>query len=227
MTMVVYQQNTLPFAPDEVLGVAIGTPNLDDLQQRHVGFIYQIDDSGPRFCHLAWHYTLKDEPLPPDYCWGPSGLDGVNKTVMAAYVALLKQNARDVPYSIDYDDEVCYFDHNGRYIAQPIGRGLTCATFILTVFSQLGFKLIEAPSWPKRPDDAQWQQQIISVLTQCVYASPEHIEAVKQQVGAQRFRPEEAAAGVISEDIPLDFSAAHALAQEILRDINGNPANSN
>lgn len=215
--MAVYQQNTLPFAPDEVLGVAIGTPNPDDLQQRHVGFIYQIDDFGPRFCHFAWHYKLEDEPLPPDYGWGPSGLDLVNKTVIAAYVALLKQNARDVPYSIDYDDEVCYFDNNGRYITQPIGRGLTCATFILSVFSQLGFNLVEADTWPERPDDAQWQQQIISVLTR--YVLPEYIEAVKQQVGAKRFRPEEVAAGVISENIPLNFSAAHTLAQEILQDL--------
>lgn len=222
--MAVYQQSTLPFAQDEVLGVAIGAPNPDNSQQRHVGFIYQVDDSGPRFCHLAWHYKLEDEPLPPGYCWGPSGLDLLNKTVMAAYVALLKQNAR-VPYSIGYDDEVGYFDNNGRYVAQPIGRGLTCATFILTVFSQLGFKLVDVDNWPERPDDAQWQQQIISALTD--YASPEHIEAVKQQVGTKRFRPEEAAAGVISENIPLDFSAAHTLAQEILRDINGNPATNN
>jgi hypothetical protein len=45
---------------------------------------------------------------------------------------------------------------------------------------------------------------------------------VKQNIGAKRFRPEEVAAGVISENIPLDFSAAHASAQEILHDMYGN-----
>jgi len=75
---------------------------------------------------------LKDEPLPELYLWGSSGLDPVNKVFMAAYVALLKQNAADVPYGIDYGG--IYFDDQGRYIVQPVGRGLTCATFILAVF---------------------------------------------------------------------------------------------
>jgi len=193
--------------------VAIGAPN--DPQQRHVGIIYRVDDSGPRFCHLAWHFKLVDEPLPVNYCWGASGLDPVNKVVMAAYVALLKQNASDVPYGIDFSG--VYFDDQGHYIVQPIGRGLTCATFIMAVFIRYGFELVNMESWPERPDDIEWQQQVIKVLTG--YASPEHVEAVSRNVGARRFRPEEIAAGVISENIPLDFSVAHALAQEILHDL--------
>ena len=216
MTMGVHRQGVYPFAPDEVLGVAIGTPNPAYPRQRHVGLIYRLDDSIPRLCHLAWHFKLEDEPLPTDYCWGTSGLDPVNKTVMAAYVALLQQNANEVPYGIDFYSDI-YFDDNGRYIAQPIGRGLTCATFILAVFARNGFNLVESDGWPERPDDVEWQQQIISALTRC--ASPEHIDAIKQNVGAKRFRPEEVAAGVISETIPLEFSAAHALAQEILQDL--------
>lgn len=216
--MAVSRQSACPFAPDEILGVAIGTPIPADPQQRHVGLIYRVDNSGPRFCHLAWHFMLKDEPLPTDYFWGLSGLDPVNKTVMAAYVALLKQNASDVPYGIDYGG--IYFDDRGRYVVQPLGRGLTCATFILAVFARNGFDLVKIESWPERPDDIEWQQQIIGVLTH--RASREHIEAVKQNIGAKRFRPEEVAAGVISENIPLDFSAAHASAQEILHDMYGN-----
>ena len=215
--MAVNQQSAHPFAPDEILGVAIGTPNPENTQQRHVGLIYRIDDSGPRLCHLAWHFMLKDEPLPADYFWGSSGLDPVNKVFMAAYVASLKQNASDVPYGIDYSG--IYFDDQGRYIVQPLGRGLTCATFILAVFARNGFDLVETENWPERPDDIEWQQQIIGALTN--RASREHIEAVKQSIGAKRFRPEEVAAGVISENIPLNFSAARVLAQEILHDMYG------
>lgn len=213
--MAVHRQSVRPFDSDEVLGVAIGTPNLNNPQQRHVGLIYRVDDSGPRFCHLAWHFKLEDEPLPPLYLWGSSGLDPVNKVVMAAYIALLKQNATGVPYGISYNG--IYFDDQGRYIVQPIGRGLTCATFILAVFTRNGFELLKTDSWPERLDDVQWQQQIIDALTR--YASQEHIEVLMQDVGAKRFRPEEVAAGVISEIIPLDFAAADALAQEILQDV--------
>ncbi|NMQ20807.1 hypothetical protein E4P82_17370 [Candidatus Competibacter phosphatis] len=218
--MAVSRQSAHPFAPDEMLGVAIGIPNPDNKWQRHVGLIYWIDNSGPRFCHLAWHFMLRDEPLPADYFCGPSGLDPVNKIFMAAYVALLNQNVGDVPYGIDYDGT--YFDDQGHYIVQPLGRGLTCATFILAVFARNGFDLVETESWPERPDDVEWQQQIIGVLGR--YASREHIEAVKQNVGAKRFRPEEVAAGVVSQNIPLHFSAARVLAQEILHDMyGGNP----
>lgn len=215
--MAVSRQSAHPFAPDEILGVAIGTPNPDNTRQRHVGLIYRVADSGPRFCHLAWHFMLEDEPLPADYFWGSSGLDPVNKVFMAAYVASLKQNASDVPYGIDYGG--IYFDDQGCYIVQPLGRGLTCATFILAVFARNGFDLVEVENWPERPDDVEWQQQIIGALTH--RASREHIEAVKQNVGAKRFRPEEVAAGVISENTPLDFSAARVLVQEILHDMYG------
>jgi len=214
--MHVNSQAVHPFDPDKFLGVGIGIPDENRPNQRHVGIIYQADQSGPRICHLAWHCILKDEPLPASYHWGYSGLDDVNKVVMAAYVALLKQNARSVPYGISYIPEH-YFDEQGRYIVQPVGYGLTCATFILAVFARNGFELLQTMHWPNRPDDAEWQQQILDALAG--RATPEHIEVARQDVGAKRFRPEEVAAGVISEFIPLDFPTAEKTASEILRDI--------
>lgn len=217
--MRVKSQAFFPFDQDGILGVGIGAFNPNRPQQRHVGLIYRIDDSGPRFCHLAWHYILKDEPLPIDYHWCASGLDDVNKTVMAAYVALLKKNARAVPYGIDYAPPSKNFDEQGRYIIQPIGYGLTCATFILSVFASNGFKILSTKNWPDRPDDSIWQQQILDDLSE--RATSEHVEAAAQHVGAKRFRPEEVAAGVMSDDIPLDFPEADRIAQEIIRDISG------
>lgn len=213
--MRVQSQANKPFDPHELLGVAISSIHQN---QRHVGLIYSDDNNQPQLCHLAWHHKLKDEPLPPQYLWGVSGLDQFNKPFMAAYVSLLKQNSTPVPYGIDYADySGLYFDDQGNYIEQPIGRGLTCATFILAVFNRKGFNLLQTATWPQRQDDVNWQNQIISTLSN--QATSEHVEAMKQNIGAIRFRPEEVAAGVISEDIPLDFTSALAIAIEILSDI--------
>lgn len=212
--MAVHRQDVRPFDADEVLGIAIGTPQ--GPQQRHVGIIYREGGRPPRMCHLAWHFRLQDEDLPAGYLWGGSGLDAANKAYMAAYVSLLPQNAAVVPYGIQAT-EPC-FDDAGRYVEQPIGYGLTCATFILNVFARRGLDLLQTDPWPARPDDAVWQRQIIDAL-EAHGASAEHIKAMREHVGAPRFRPEEVAAGGIAEDTPLTFEEAVALAEEILRDL--------
>jgi len=193
-------------------------PNPARPQQRHVGLIYRIDDSGPQFCHLAWHFILKDEPLPEEYYWGPSGLDEINKPFMAAYIALLKQNAKSIPYGISYTG--IYFDDQGQYIVHPIGYGLTCATFILAVFERNGFNLLQTKYWPSRPEDSVWQEQILNDL-QDRGASSEHVEAARKEIGAARYRPEEVAAGVISDEAPLSYPEAESIAKEIIEDLYG------
>ncbi|WP_291997005.1 hypothetical protein [Candidatus Accumulibacter sp. ACC012] len=211
--MAVNNPSEKPFPTDEMLGIAIGTPNSPN--QRHIGFIYRLnEESDPRFCHLAWHHILCDELYEPPYLWGASALDQVNNTVMAAYVATLQQNSNVVNYGFSVDG--LFFRDDGQYVVQPIGRGLTCATFILVVLRRNGFELLKTDDWGDRPGDAEWQNQIIEVLDRC---APEHAEAMKQDIGASRFRPEEVAGGMISEGIPLSLSDAEKLAGEILQDI--------
>lgn len=213
--MHVFRQSTRTFEPDEYLGIAIGIPNLEHPQQRHVGLIYSDGEYPPRFCHLAWHYTLCDEHLPTEYLWGQSGLDQINKIFMAAYVMQLQQNAQSVPYGISYTTPC--FDINGKYISQPIGQGLTCATFILAVFESKGIYLLNRDAWQTRDDDEEWQNQIMDLLSR--RASPEHIEAMKSNLGDVRFRTEEVTAGFISDAAPLNFESATEIAAEILNDI--------
>ena len=150
--MIFSQQTRSPQHHDQ-LAVAIKgvRPN-----QRHVGIVYMPDNqTTPRICHLAWHYKLQDELLPTEYHWAPSGMDEYNKPVAVAYVATLSQNAQSIPYGLDYT--LPYFDDNGRYNPQPLGKGLTCAPFILAVFASLGFTLLKRDEWPSRSDDITWQ----------------------------------------------------------------------
>ena len=215
--MAVQCETSPAFPSDEVLGIAIGTPH--DPSQRHVGFIYQLNGAGPRLAHLQWHHRATDEPLPSGYCWGASALDSINKAFLAAWVALLQKNSKAVPYGIEYDDHREYFDNEANYVPQPVGRGLTCATFVLAVYSRTGYPILDAAGWPSnRAGDAEWQRHIIDLLRKNG-ASSEHVAAVAEDVGCVRFRPEEVVAGAISADVPIDFATADTLAKEILSDI--------
>jgi len=53
-------QTTVPVGPDDYVGIAIKEVDED---QRHVGFVYQMDEGSARLCHLAFHLQLEDEAL--------------------------------------------------------------------------------------------------------------------------------------------------------------------
>lgn len=186
-------------------------------QRHHVGLLYKKEDSPPRFLHLAWHHRLVDEALPPDYLIGFSQLDAMNKGYMVAYVSQVAKSPSEIPYSISFDGGY-YFDDAGNYVPKPLGMGLTCATFIMTLYEKNGLQLIDFSTWSSRTDDVIWQREIIDMLRKDG-ASLEHIDVLESNIGAARVRPEEIAAAVISEEAPIDFKAAKKLAAEILKDV--------
>lgn len=84
----------------------------------------------------------------------------------------------------------------------------------------MGFVPVLEESWLAREDDEEFGRQTVADL-EANQAEPEHVAAVKNDVGARRFRPEEVVAAVIcpSSEWPVDFTAAAALAEEILSDL--------
>lgn len=218
--MVVQHQSETAFVASEVLGIGIMAV---DETQRHIGLIYCLgEDEQPRLCHLAFHFRITDESLPADYLWAGCSLDSINKTMVAAFIAQVHQNAKSVPYGLgDYKQE-CW-DAEGKYIPQPIGWGLTCATFVLSIFTRLGFDLLDTENWPNRPEDAHWQQHILRVLKR--HASAEHVAAAAADIGAKRFRPEEVAAvAIMFDDLPLTFEITSQVAAQIIEDVNAVPS---
>lgn len=193
--------------------------------QLHVGILYALDAGEARFCHLAFHLLLRDEPATtyPQMYWADAGLDEVNRQYVAANVTTLRLNRYNIPYGFD-SSGACFKQGTLEFLPAPPGKGLTCATFILAYFNHMGFKLIADETWPNRPEDAAWQQQMITrVQEYCALHGldcADHIEQLQVDVGARRIRPEESAAAVIAGALPpLDYAAARALADEILRDM--------
>lgn len=184
-------------------------------EQLHLGILYRIDKSDPRFCHLAWHYQLMDEPPQNDYYWDDCLFlidDPVNAKIFSARMLTIAQSKRIIAYGIYHEGGV--FTHDAKFIGFPDeGMGLTCASFVVAVFHSMGLPILQEKTWQSRGDDNIWQQKILKLLEERAGAA--HVRAAKKYVGAFRMRPEEVAASATAENPPLDFKQADAAGKNL------------
>lgn len=186
----------------------------------HVGIVYRRHDKPqPRLWHLAGHFELRDDVCDNSYFWGDSGLDVHNKHYVAAWITSRDTQADKIPYGFDVSGEA-FEQGTGTFIAPPIGKGFTCATFVTAVFQHLGFDLLDEASWEFRMGDVAWQNSFLPVLAKNC-KDKAHVDAVANDIGARRIRPPEVAAGMIAKelDLPLSFASAEALAARIMVDL--------
>jgi hypothetical protein len=88
----------------------------------------------------------------------------------------------------------------------------------LKLFELAGLQLVKYETWPLgREGDSDFQNYVIAQLEQSYPpAAAERVRAVKDEIGALRFRPEEVAGAAIVATLPAAFVDASANAQEIL-----------
>lgn len=200
---------------DEVDGVAVAIRRID-ANQLHCGLLYKSDDDETRLLHLAFHHRLLDEKPNEKYRWADVGLDPFNRQVFAALASLIAEGSPAVPYGFDASG-VCFDPSTGKLIPPPLGKGLTCATFILAVFKTYGYELVDEGTWKPRADDLTWQETILSMLKE--KATQDHVDAVASDVGAMRFRPAEVVGAATCEVHPVAFDDACSLADEIVSEL--------
>lgn len=204
------------FCEVEHVGLAIQPVEGGNL---HSGLLYRLAGREPRILHLAFHHRLEDDVAAEPFRWSQLGLDEDNKIVLA--VLLSRIAAADQPISYGFDARgICFDPTSGNILPSPPGKGLTCATFIVAVLQTYGHILIDSASWPERDEDKNWQEWILRILER--HATAEHVEAVRQDVGAARFRPDEiVAAGNLPEsDWPVAFDEARRIADQVVADLN-------
>jgi hypothetical protein len=134
-------------------------------------------------------------------------------------------NKENIPYGLDPSGS-CFDPETGEFIPPAIGKGLTCSTYITAAFRQLGIELLQQATWPDRPEDVAFGNRIVDGLTaerqrDSTRVSQEHIDGVRNDVGARRFRPEEVV-GASSRSFaewPIAFADARLLADQILQDL--------
>lgn len=202
----------------------VGLGILDNQGQRHIGFIY-LDDKQTvyKICHFCWHRVLRNENLRnDDYTVESLKIEETNQTYLVSALDLVTNlNSNHIPYGFRVPIQV--FDNEYRYVGNGLGEGLTCATFVKSIFTANGYRIIDEGTWQIRDEDIQWQNQIVDTLKRDLnIVDLEHIKEMEKSIGkVVRFRPEQVyVAGVGGEsDWPLRFEDADSLAQKIVQQI--------
>lgn len=202
------------------LGIAI--TNIGE--GRHVGLLYRLDNS-IRLLHLGWHRDLKDEQVDAafDYLWAPIDLIKEEQIALAGMAAEVSVNTKptDFRYGIDWlhVENEGVFDKDNKIIIYPVGKGVTCATFLYGLLKSWGYMVVDSKTWQVMPGDEEWQKLIFFYLNQSTSDDArEQAKALKDDIGALRLRPEQLAGACAtnSEDWPVPFENACSLAKEVI-----------
>jgi hypothetical protein len=146
-------------------------------------------------------------------------MDSTNRVVCASWLAALAKSPINVSYG--FDDCGCTFlkNESGDIIFEnnSPGKGLTCATFIIVALESIGHTLLERDQWPSRPEDLEWQAEILERLRP--HMSGVELDLLSLDIGSVRYRPVEVIAACCLDSWPVGFAEASALAEQILSDV--------
>lgn len=205
----------MPKAMVESIAFAIaGSPITGDRRQKHVALAYRSDSAKVMLLHLGWHHQLHHNEWDGIYYWlEVGGLERELQETFADWAVLVADASpgTPIPYSIIFRPDR-NFDVDGHFINQNDGSGLTCATFLLALFSDYELPLIDVSNWPtSRTDDLTWVRKILRMLRKQIQLNllPKWVwlEQVKRRHQLKRFRPEEVfATAALYSGEPLQFS---------------------
>ena len=187
-------------------------------RQLHTATLYRFDDRlmiGDLQNHLCSRRT--DARASDSLFWIAPDLSQDEQRILAAKVdAWLDENEGKIPYSVAHPGGVIFKDN--VWVGDEPGQGLTCATFIVELFNELGLPFIDIETWQVRTEDAEWAERIIAMLEHSM--SPEHVVAQRNRIGQTvRVRPADIAAAALlvnqKTEIPLRFEVVAPLSAHI------------
>jgi len=221
-----YKPESKPYRDIEHIAIAIMQV---DEEQRHVGILYKPDGTRGevRFLHLAWHHDLRVEPPKKSLSWAEPKMPPEKALVLARVCKLVGQK-----YGRGFGKKLCYavrytdgrFDLDSAEFLTRDGRGLTCATFIMAVFKTYEVPLVLQDEWPPdRAGDKAWHDKVVRYLAEGK-ADESHVEAVRNERGCARYRPEEVAAAALAEVLPVGFQFAETTGVLIVDHLRKDPS---
>lgn len=180
----------------------------------HLGIVYSLNGKEAFLVHLAWHKSLCVENFKIN---GPNDSDGEGATWLtqivplpievsgqiAALIHTLGDRYNDesnggVDYGINFFLSCGAISSDGIYKLLPGGDGLTCSTFISSIFETFQLPLVEANTWEDSESNRAWGRAVVCFMEQSDKINQDHINAVKKNINGIRLRPEEVAAAAES-----------------------------
>jgi hypothetical protein len=170
-----------------------------------------------RVVHLAFHHLLKEEAASDRWGWIETDVVDEKLRLVAAFARRVHRTHRDgkVPYALRLGST--RLDRSGRLLLGRSDHGLTCASFVVLVFREMGVELLQVDTWEQRSEerlaeDVAAQEALVKLLLE---QNPQHAAAVASEVGCLRFRPEEVAAASASPPRPVEFGRAEDLGRQV------------
>lgn len=123
----------------DYIGAAIKRTGPDTF---HIGILIKPNGAAAEICHLAWHCILSFDPPDGSYWWVQSSVDEYTKLAILPAIESLKEDMPNIYYSTVYSGS--YFSKGTlTYNRKLPSDGLTCATFVMEVFSSFGVDLYQ------------------------------------------------------------------------------------
>lgn len=201
----IYNVPNLPKQENDLIGVVISLNK--EHKQFHCGISFDLD-SNEKVLHLQWYNDLVcDNGLDNFQCWIKPRIHRLIQEQISILCNVIKdrgEQGQKVPYGFLYDGSAKY-SGIGQLTYSSNMSGLTCATFVLTIFHSCGIDLIDVTKWPIRNDDISWQQRIFRLLLQCTEKlgiPVSYLMRLRTEFGSARFRPEEVAVSSALYDTP-------------------------
>jgi hypothetical protein len=182
----------------------------------HTGVVYRDFDGRLLLFHQAWQHETRNEPLDGArtdlggsfLCVSPD-IDRDRARNLAALCELIAATGEPIAYALRDDPEALFDEHTGR-LTLPNGKGLSCSTFVLALFRSARLPLVDTTDWPTdRPGDRAFQELLVHILEH-TGASPDHVAAVRTEIGCARIRPEEVAGAALFSALPVRHPGAEA-----------------
>lgn len=186
---------------------------------RHTAIAYKRDKQW-RLLHLASHNKLMDDPV-EDWeflCINPEpGLLDIQLERVGAFCRLVwdRNSEGKIPYAFSVPSS--FFDPlTGKLVVGPNKLGLTCASFVMTIFGDIGCPLILQSTWRHRKEDDHAARKLLQGIPIRSLEDERHVETALKDLPAFRFRPEEVAGAAACDIIPADFNASVEMSLKIL-----------
>lgn len=184
--------------------------------QTHCGMCFRNFDGVLKFVHLAMHHDLRHGDIPPHYQIGLVKRHPSILKHLAIICSLIVTADPMVPYGFD-PSGVSFDPATGAIRIEGDGKGLTCASFIISVLRSQGLQLLKEAEWSEY-DNFDWQMAMLNALKE--RASPEYFALASGQVGMmRRFTPQEVVGAAQQSTWPVPRSRAQNASDKVMREL--------
>lgn len=195
---------------DSLIGVVV---NLDKShKQFHCGLAFRMGEDF-KILHLAHHNDLECD----DNCnqFQVFVKPSIPRELQIPFIQMCRaikeevdEGHKDIAYGLSYDEYAMCVD--GKLYLAENEIGLTCATYVITLFHSAGIDLVDIHNWPERKEDMGWFQRVKRIFENHMVKlylgmTKEHQSKILNEKFGPRFRPEEvAASSALYEGKPAD-----------------------